>query len=279
MSRQPTTRLAALALAGGLAFAIVGVIRLTHAPFEGHYASTTEYAQDIALLSALLLTIPGLVALRRIQGAPRGSLAAAVAGQALLGTGVAGGIASGEDPSWFFAVAGPALLLLLFGTVWIGIHTWRAGFLPRWGAVGIALTVPVGIAPLSEVGGSLLVGLLWIYLAARLMAPGARQRFPLPAGASENPSQPRAIATTTPTPTSTRTSPLKPQRRWLDSGRGTRRSAGMHADVCTRENPCAWMNASVLSCRRPASSRDELRASGGSTIPLRRSAAHVEIQR
>jgi hypothetical protein len=170
----PNTRpLAAAAIAGGMAFLGVAWIGATNPTFHGHLDTTVEYLNDAFLSAALALTIPGLVALRRLQSAPRGAVETAVAGQLLLLIGVAAGLALGEDPSWFAAVGVPGNLLWLIGTVRIGRHTWRAGVFPRWAAVAIALTVPVGIV-LGEFGGSALPGLLWIYLGLRLIPPAHR---------------------------------------------------------------------------------------------------------
>jgi hypothetical protein len=57
----------------------------------------------------------------------------------------------------------------------LGRHTWRARVLPRWTGVALALTVPVGIV-LAEVGGCAVLGLLWIYLGARLLEPARQTR-------------------------------------------------------------------------------------------------------
>ena len=76
------------------------------------------------------------------------------------------GVALGEDPSWFGAIAAPALLLTLYGTVRIGIAAFKTRALPRPAAVLLALTVPIAIAPGGEAGGARLSGALAL-LAAR----------------------------------------------------------------------------------------------------------------
>lgn len=159
------SRLAALVAFGGLAFIAVAAVNLAAPPLEGGFDSTSEYLREVFSLLAIALTVPGIFLLRELQGAPRGSVEMAAAGQSLIVAGIAAGLVIGEAPSWFMALGAPGLLLWLIGTVRIAGHTWRAGRLPRWTAIGIGLTVPVGMV-MGEIGGSLLPGALWLYLAA-----------------------------------------------------------------------------------------------------------------
>lgn len=174
----PTTRtLGTAATVGGLAFVGLAVSNLANPPFDGTFDSTPEYVHEALGLTTALM-IAGLFALRRLQGAPRGAVGMAAAGHLLIVLGIAIGLALGEDPEWFFAVAGPGLLLWLIGTVRLGVHTWRAGVLPRWTAVALALTIPVGMM-LGEIGGSVVPGVLWVYLGLRFAAPAAQPRVTL----------------------------------------------------------------------------------------------------
>lgn len=54
----------------------------------------------------------------------------------------------------------PAALVIVAGFLLYGIATWRAGVLPRWLAVGLAIFLPIGIA-LGLFGGNILVGAFW----------------------------------------------------------------------------------------------------------------------
>jgi len=178
MNTPNTRRLAALAIARGMAFIVLAWIGATNPPFHGHLDTTVEYRSDAFLSAALVLTIAGLVALRRLQGAPRGAVETAVAGQLLLLIGVGAGLALGEVPSWFAAVGVPGNLLWLIGTVRIGRHTWRVRVFPRWTAVAIGLTVPAGIV-LGEFGGGVLPGVLWIYLGLRFLGAASSLAKPV----------------------------------------------------------------------------------------------------
>jgi hypothetical protein len=178
MSTPSTRRLGAAAALGGIAFLGLAISNLANPPFDGTFDSPAEYAHE-ALSLATALSIAGLVALRRVQGAPRGAVAMAAGGHLLIMLGIAIGLALGEDPAWFGAIAAPGLLLWLIGTVRLGVHTWRAGALPRWTAVALALTIPVGMM-LGEVGGSVVPGVLWLYLGLRFAVPAAQTLRPAP---------------------------------------------------------------------------------------------------
>jgi hypothetical protein len=162
---NPRTTLCAIA--GGVAFVALGAIGATQPTFDGDYDSAIAYVNDLVAIAALVLTVPGLLALRHAQGAPRGAVECAAIGQGLIAVGIAAGVALGEDPSWFMALGGPGLLLWLVATARLGLHTWRVRLFPRWTALALALTVPVGMI-LGELGGSILPGILWIYLGSRM---------------------------------------------------------------------------------------------------------------
>jgi hypothetical protein len=168
---RTTSWFGALAIAGGVCFLVVAWIGATNPTFHGDLNSPIEYLNDAFGSAALALTIPGLLALRGVQGAPRAAVETAVTGQLLILIGVLAGLLLGEDPSWFPIVGIPGNLLWLIGTVRIARHTWRARVFPRWTAIALALTVPVGMV-LGEFGGSALPGVLWIYLGWRLITLG-----------------------------------------------------------------------------------------------------------
>ena len=164
-----TTRstLPAPAALGGLGFIVAGAIVAVEGPSGGTYETATAYVTDAAFATGLVLLAVALTMLGRAVAAPRHAVRAAAAGQLLLSLGVLAGVALGEDPAWFGAVAGPAILLTLYGTVRTGVHAFKARALPRPAAVLLALTVPVAIVPGGEAGGTMIIGALWLWLAAR----------------------------------------------------------------------------------------------------------------
>jgi hypothetical protein len=181
-ARIATPALAATAMAGGLAFLVTAWIGATNPTFHGDLDSTVEYVNDVAATLALLLTIPGWFAIDRRWGLPRGALPLAIAGQLLLAFGILAGLAMGEDPSWFVAVGLPGNLLWFVATVRAARCHWRKRVLPRWVAIGLALTVPIGMV-LGEFGGSLLPALIWAYVGLRAIAPEAAKARPSQAAA------------------------------------------------------------------------------------------------
>ena len=166
-SASPRTSLSGPAALGGLGFLVAGAIVAVEGPSGGTYETTTAYVTDVAFMTALVATALALVALNGAIGAPTHAIRAAMAGQVLLSLGVLAGVALGEDPGWFGAIAGPAILLTLYGTVRIGVHAFRNRALPRAAAILLALTVPLAIAPGGEAGGGVIIGALWLWLAAR----------------------------------------------------------------------------------------------------------------
>jgi hypothetical protein len=158
-------RTAALVALGGVAFIVMAVVQATHPTFDDQLTTTIDYVNDGSFALALLLTIPGLLAL----AGPTAPTRLAVAGQALIVAGVVPALATGESPSWFAAVGVPGVLATLVGTVWLGVRAWRSASLPRPAAVALALTVPAGIIA-ADVGAAVVPGIFWLWLGARLVA-------------------------------------------------------------------------------------------------------------
>jgi hypothetical protein len=94
---RTTSWFGALAIAGGVCFLVVAWIGATNPTFHGDLNSPIEYLNDAFGSAALALTIPGLLALRGVQGAPRAAVETAVTGQLLILIGVLAGLLLGED--------------------------------------------------------------------------------------------------------------------------------------------------------------------------------------
>lgn len=170
-ANRPDPRAAALAAAGGAGFVVVGALVATTGPFGGDYDRPVEYVADVAFALGLACTALALFAVAHAVRAPRRAAVAAALGQSLILTGVLIGLAQSQDPSWFGALAAPGLLLWLGGTAVIGVGAWRRALLPRPAAALLALSVPVGVAPFGEIGGAMVLGALWLWIAARVLRP------------------------------------------------------------------------------------------------------------
>lgn len=154
------------ALAAGVCFLLLAAIHATHGEFDAQFTTTVDWLNELAFLGALVLSIPGLVLLRRRWGAPARAVGLAVAGQSLIALGVAIGLPLGESPAWFMVLAAPGILATLGGTAWLAHWAWRSRALPRWTAVALALVVPAGIVA-GSVGGGIVPAALWAYVGLR----------------------------------------------------------------------------------------------------------------
>jgi hypothetical protein len=187
---EPRTTLAerhrlwgALTILAALAYLGLAAIQIPHGAFDDQLTTTIDYLNDGTFAAALLLSVAGIVALGAAIAAPRTAIILAALGQLLVFSGVVAGLASGESPSWFAAVGVPGNLLALIGMTMLAWHAWRTRALPAWLAVLMVLAVPVGVG-VAEYGGSILPGLLWLIVGARLVRRTSRpSREPKPGGA------------------------------------------------------------------------------------------------
>jgi hypothetical protein len=164
----------ALTILAAVAYFGLAAIQIPHGPFDDQLTTTIDYLNDGSFAAALLLSVGGIVALGAAIAAPRSAIALAAIGQLLVFSGVVAGLASGQSPSWFAAVGVPGNLLALIGMAMLAWHAWRTKALPGWLAALMVLVVPVGVG-VAEYGGSVVPGLVWLVVGARLL-----QGTPLP---------------------------------------------------------------------------------------------------
>lgn len=158
----------ALTIFAAVAYLGLAAIQIPHGPFDDQLTTTIDYLNDGTFAAALLLSVVGILALGAVIAAPRTAIVLAALGQLLVCSGVAAGLASGESPSWFAAVGVPGNLLALIGMTMLAWHAWRTKALPAWLAVLMVLAVPVGVG-VAEYGGSIVPGLAWLIVGARLL--------------------------------------------------------------------------------------------------------------
>ncbi len=133
------------------------------------YLQAIPGREDVALLVlALLLTAAGLVGLRALQGGSYGLLGRAgfymaIAALSARALGAAVFLLGSPALEW---VSLPGTLGMLLGFVAYGLATLRAGVLPRWYGVALAVSVPVSL-PLA-VYGTALFGLILVILGLAL---------------------------------------------------------------------------------------------------------------
>ncbi|MCD0448470.1 hypothetical protein LO762_04565 [Actinocorallia sp. API 0066] len=162
-------------LLGGLALAVTGLMQAVR-PQDAEPKVTGEEHVILGLFAAALVLLAPLVwTLAGLGGrAARAGAALVVAGHALLAFGATASNLNGEDYAWFPAVAVPANLAVLAGSITLAVGLWRVPGLRPY-AAALPLTWLCTI-PLSQLGGPLLAGLYWL-LALRLLA----LRAPTPA--------------------------------------------------------------------------------------------------
>src|SRR5262245_60602807 len=147
-SRQAAdmTRTTLAASGAALAYLVLLVVHLTHGTFDDQLTTTVDYVNDLAFATGLLLGAVALIGLHRDAGAPRAAAAIGAAGQLLVFSGVVAGLLTGESPAWFAAVGVPGNLLWFGAMIALAAWVWRTDALPRWAAVLMVLTVPMGVA-------------------------------------------------------------------------------------------------------------------------------------
>ncbi|SHN46480.1 hypothetical protein SAMN05443668_11616 [Cryptosporangium aurantiacum] len=153
---------------GAVASAIAGAIQATRPTDTDPLIDGGEHVGLTLVALALVLWIPGY--LRLTDGTSRvgraGGVAAAI-GCALLAFGMTATNLHGQDYSWFPAVAVPANLLWLVGSILLAVGTWRARTLPKPLAAALPVIWLTSII-LSQLGGNLIAGALWGVLAYRM---------------------------------------------------------------------------------------------------------------
>jgi hypothetical protein len=168
------------AAAGAVASSVAGAIQAVRTDDGDPLVGTSEHVLLAMVAVALTLWIPGYLALGRLTGTRTGRAGGylAVAGSALLAAGMTSTNLHDQDYSWFPAVAAPANLFWLAGSILLAVATWRTGTLPRPLAAALVLVWLTSII-LSQAGGNLIAGLIWAFVAWTLLA-AARRRLHSP---------------------------------------------------------------------------------------------------
>lgn len=162
------------ALVTGLTAIALGIFQVASGgPYEDVvYGSWTDYIRDLLFLAYLVGSIVAIRAIHARGVAPRTPVRMIVAGYTLITIGVATCLALREELDWFFALAGPGLLLSSFGFVMCAVWTGRNHVLPKW--LSLLLGVGgVGGVIFSEIGTSVLIGAFWLFMFGTSSNPAA----------------------------------------------------------------------------------------------------------
>jgi hypothetical protein len=168
---------AASAIAGGLVWAVAGVVQLTADDLHETKVQTfTEHLILVLLAGALVLTAPGIVALARKAQSYKGATVAVIGmlGLAVLATS---SNINGEDFAFFPPVAIVVNLMWLGGMISLAVSLRRAGRVSKAVAICLPLTF-IAALPLSSLGGGILIGAYWIAVGSTLHAEATERRTP-----------------------------------------------------------------------------------------------------
>lgn len=154
-------------LIAGIAWFSIAAVQLSGHDFRGHYDAPIDFVRESMLMLAFTGSAASALGLSRVQDG-RGAWAArgVTASAAAAVTAIAIGMASGEEPEWFFDVMGPALLVMMVSLLAMTVRSWRAGASPRWALLLIVLT-PISV-PAFWFGFSVIPAAGWFGIARRM---------------------------------------------------------------------------------------------------------------
>jgi hypothetical protein len=168
----------------GLAWMLSGLLYIGQAianllrPQADVFTSTYDYAIEAAFFVALLLTLVGLLGLRKEAGRgvfPTVSFWVFLIGTLLFLISSAANLVSGRDALAFVYV--PGLGLSVLGAILLGIALIRAKGLPLWSTIALMLGMPASVVLGDTFGGGIVVGLAWIAVGVALLTTlGARAK-------------------------------------------------------------------------------------------------------
>jgi len=151
-------------MAAAIGWVSIAAFQLSGHDFRGRYDAPIDYFRETALMLAFTSTAAAVVVMSRAQGG-RGRWASRLvaASAAVVVIVIAIGMASGEEPDWFFRVVGPALVTMAAFLVAMSVRSWNTGVAPRWALVLVVLT-PLSI-PAFWLYFSLLPAVGWLGVA------------------------------------------------------------------------------------------------------------------
>lgn len=163
------------AILGGLGWLVIGVVQATNPTFDGVLNSPIDYVNDGTFAVSLICTAAAVIGVHLAGIAPRPAALLVATGYLLVAVGVIPALVLGYSPDWFVVVGLPGNLLAIIGMVWLGVAIIRRHTLPVWAGV-LAILGGLFAVATAEIGTSVIAGIFWLYIAARLLSP-APTRF------------------------------------------------------------------------------------------------------
>lgn len=152
-------------VAGLAALGMAAYQLLTPGRPQATFGSVSDWLRDLLFLGYLIATVAAVVVGRSRAHVPTAAAGLVSVGYGLLVVGVLAGLVLQEDPSWFFVLGGPGLLLGAAGFVTWGVVGGRRRLLPVWAAAWCAVGGLFAIVG-SEAGLSAIIGTFWLWYAA-----------------------------------------------------------------------------------------------------------------
>jgi hypothetical protein len=167
MRRQRTLpTLTGLAALSGVVLVAQAVVAALTDQNDRYAGSTGDALADSLLAAGLLLSLAGLVALRRTLARRTGALA--IAGQATIVLAIAVTIAAGrESLDAVYIVGTVAWIVGLLGVAFLALRSHDPRYRPAV-ALPVAGLLALGLA---DSGGAVLLGLTWLVLSAGMRHP------------------------------------------------------------------------------------------------------------
>jgi hypothetical protein len=158
--------LGALAIGGGVILVAQAIAAAVTEQSSRYSGTTGDVLSDGLLAAGLLLALGGLELARRTLAPSTGALA--IAGQAAIVVAIAATVVAGREVLDAVYIIGAVAWLV--GSIGIAFAAWRSAD-RRWRpavALPIAALAALGLA---DVGGPVLLGLIWLVLGTRFRRP------------------------------------------------------------------------------------------------------------
>jgi hypothetical protein len=156
---------------------VAGTIAMTHSQSSQTTIEGTIEHVHIGMFTAtqLFLILP-ILYLAGLAGKEKWGVVSAVAGVALSALTVYSNI-TGEDASFFAAVAGPTNLIIFATLIAIGIGLYKNQLVEKWLAIALPLTYFL-MLPAHDIGGPFLTAATWITVGWMIANDTLHARLP-----------------------------------------------------------------------------------------------------
>lgn len=177
LTNIPSRAAALSAFAASTAMIVAGTIALTHEQSsQSTIVGTIEHIHIGMFTAIQMFLILPILYLSGRAGKEKWGVGAAVAGVLLSALTVYSNI-TGEDASFFAAVAAPTNLAIFASLIAIGVGLYRKGLVEKWLAIALPATYFL-MLPAHDIGGPFLTAACWITLGWMIANDTLQARIP-----------------------------------------------------------------------------------------------------